>query len=241
MLKSSALSLVACVPVESKGEPLEHQTCFHVSFIRNGRVCTTPGIWSLPLLTAHGGSFHIHPLPPLSTHWGCSRTPNHTAPSREAKGGLTEAPRVGRGIIRNDAERRVELFLLALWAAQMKFESGVAVITKHMTQCWSVFRCLALHLQMAHSRRSHQPLLHPSTFLSPPPHFQNTHTQTHTKTLTTLSGEPIWEWKEASLEMIPSLGDYINRLHGGRRRKKRRGRVWALSPSLILDVVYSYP
>lgn len=44
--------------------------------------------------------------------------------------------------------------------------------------------------------------------------------------------------------MLPSRGDYINRWstgRGGGFRRWRRECVWALSPSLILDVVYFPP
>ena len=72
----STASLVACVraAVESRVNPLEHQTGFHVSFISNGNVCTTPGIWSHLLLTAKWEPpYHWKSL--LTPNWGCTGTP----------------------------------------------------------------------------------------------------------------------------------------------------------------------
>lgn len=79
----------------------------------------------------------------------------------------------------------------------------------------SVFRRLVLQLQMAHSHRSHQPPMHS--------HIPTSEMQTLIYKLryahTSLCCEPIWEWKEASLEVLPSWDGYINRW----RRRKRRG------------------
>lgn len=72
-----------------------------------------------------------------------------------------------------------------------------SVIKKQMTQCFSM---LHFTTSMWHTAADH-------TNLHCTPPFRETHSA--------LCAEPIWERKEASLEVILSRGDYINRWHGG--------------------------
>lgn len=170
-----ACCLYSCCS-RSQGEPLEHQTGFHVSFILNGSVCTTPGIWSLPLLTALGEFPYNLTSPASPPHAALGyQSPHPESPRGEARRRLLWA-KESEGATQGDREGRGAPVPSRSLSGTNEIHIRCSVIKKQMSQCRAVFRRLALQLQMAHSRRSHQPPLH-----SHIPPFRNTHTHTQTQ------------------------------------------------------------
>ncbi len=104
----------------------------------------------------------------------------------------------------------------------MKFTSGAAWSKSRWV---SVGPCLDAWL---YNFKWHTAADHTSLHCTPTSPLQkHTHSYTNTEkdTHTALSGEPIWERKEASLEVLPSRGDYINRWRkeeGGLQKMEER-------------------
>lgn len=130
-LKSSILSLVARVAVESKVNPLNIKRAFMfllcemAAFVQHQESEAAP----CSLLTAHGGASTSTPLRPRSPQ--TPKLPRDTKPTshpQRPRGRRTEAPSVGRATRESDAERGGEGSRRAasLWVAQMKFTSGAA-------------------------------------------------------------------------------------------------------------------
>lgn len=115
----------------------------------------------------------------------------------------TAPPCVGEGKRGNHVGRLRRVSTCRFPLAQMRFSSG----TPWSKSKWlSVGPCLDAWL---YNFKWH----------SAADHSRNTHIriQTQIETNTALCGEPIWEWKESSLEVLPSRGDCINRWKKGRQ------------------------
>lgn len=179
-LRSLTFPPVDCahVAVESKVNPLNIKHLFHVSFILNGSVCTTPGIWSLPLLTAQR-ELPYNPKSPASHPTLLLDTKPPPPPNLRAQEGTHRGVWCGRKEERQGATQRdrkgqgLQVPSCSL-SGTNEIHVRCSVIKKQMTQCRAVFRRFALQLQMAHSRRSHQPPLHSHI----PPSERHIHTHT---------------------------------------------------------------
>lgn len=195
---SKACFLCSCCCRE-QGEPLEHQKGFHVSLVPNGSVCTTPGIWRLPLLIAHR-----EPSNPLTSH---SPTSSHAALGHQTPflwgwGWAMAAAWVDkRGV------------MAPSWSLSGTNETPIrcSMIKTTMTQCWAAFRCLAFWLQTAHR----------CSYSKPSP--RNAHTQSYIRTQIPL-GTPSGSQKCGCLKCFQSRW-----LLKWRFRRRGKEHLWAIS------------
>ena len=159
-----------------QGEPLDHQTSL-LSFFHFKWQClyNTGNLKPSPAHGSVGASTYpnLPRLPPCAAQG--HQTPHPKSPRGDARRRLVWAK--GReGAAQRDREGRGTRPPSCSLSGTDEIHIRCSVIKKQMTQCRAVFRRLALQLQMAHSRRSHQPPLH--THIPP---FRNTHTHTHTQ------------------------------------------------------------
>lgn len=168
------LCLCCC---SEQGKPLEHQTSLSCFFYSKWQcLYNTRNLKPSPAHSTEGASILLT-SPASYTAVGHQATP--LPPAWEAKRGHTEASGVGgkrkrEGVMQRDRKGQGSQVPSCSLSGTNEIHVKCSMIKKQMIQCRAVFRRFVLQLQMAPSRRSHQPVLH-----SHMPPFRKTHTHIH--------------------------------------------------------------